>query len=214
MNPPHTEMNEELLIRWVDGQLTREESARVEQYLAAEPDLRRGKDEAAQLRTLLRAHLPATVEPPSPEFFTSRVMEEIRRDTPAARAPEKKRASRWAWLREEWFAPLASAAALVLIFIIWRPSVPVKEELLVQAYTPDPHITARAYYSDEAQATVIDLQNASVSDDRDIKAFDVASADPPAAGEPQVFYAANDSARPVMVLSLDSAEKPRVTIVH
>jgi len=218
MNPPHNEMNEDLLTRWIDGQLTPEEAARVEQHLATDPQSLRDKEEAAHIRTLLRSHLPASAEPPSPEFFTSSVMEEIRRETPAPRpAAAKRQSASWlSWLRTPWFAPAASAAILALAFVIWRPAGPSSQpaELLAQAYTPDASITATAYYSEEAEATVIDLQNVTVPDDRDIKAFDVASADPPAPGEPQVLFAASDTARPVMVLSLDSAQKPRITAIH
>jgi anti-sigma factor RsiW len=218
MNPPQTDMNEDLFTRWIDGNLTPEEAASVEQYLAAEPQLRRDKEDAAQLRTLLRTHLPASLEPPSPEFFTSRVMEVIRQELPAARSAVKREPAAWRkWLRAPWFAPLASAAVLAVGFALWRPAAPAPGapvELLAQAYTPDASITATAYYSEDAGATVIDLQNVTVPDDRDIKAFDVASAAPPAPGEPLVLYAAADSERPVFVLSLDSAQKPRVTAVH
>lgn len=216
MNTPHNEMNEDLLTRWIDGQLTPEEAARVAQQLDAEPRLLRDKEEATHLRTLLRAHLPASAEPPSPEFFTSSVMEEIRREAPAPRPAARRQSASWlSWLRAPWFAPAASAAVLALAFVIWRPakSEPAAD-LLVQAYTPDASITATAYYSEEAEATVIDLQNVTVPDDREIKAFDVASAEPPAPGEPQILFAANDSSRPVMVLSLDNAQKPKVNIVR
>lgn len=218
MNPPHTELNEDLLTRWIDGQLTPEESARVEQHLAAAPELRRDKEDAVQVRALLRQHLPASIEPPSPEFFTGSVMNEIRRELPStARPAEKRQASGWlSWLRAPWFAPVASAAVLALAFVIWRPdnSPAVNEALLVQAYTPDASIKATAWYSEDAGATVIDVQNATVPDNQEIKAFDVASSNPSAAGEPQVFYAAHDSARALMVLSLDGAQKPRVSLVR
>ena len=218
MNPPHNELNEDLLTRWIDGQLSPEESARVEQQLAAEPALRREMEEASQLRTLLRTHLPVSAEPPSPEFFTSSVMEEIRRTAPAAQpAAAARRGASWLnWLRTPWFAPLASAAVLAVAFFVWRPASggAASSELLAQAYTPDASIKATAYYSEDAGATVIDVQNVTVPDDREIKAFDVASADPPSPGELQVLYAAHDAARPVIVLRLDSAQKPKVNLIH
>ena len=217
MNPPHNEINEDLLTRWIDGQLTPEEAARVEQHLATDPQFLRDKQGAVHVRSLLRTHLPASVEPPSPEFFTSSVMEEIRREVPAARSAPAKRESAWrAWLRTPWFAPVASAAVVALAFILfWRPNrINPSVDLLAQAYTPDPSITATVYVSEEAEATVIDLQNATVPDNQNIEAFDVASADPPAPGEPQILFAASDTARPVMVLSLDSAQKPKVNVVR
>ncbi len=213
-HPDH--LNEDLLTRWVDGQLTPEETARVAEQTAQSPELLRDKHAARQIGTLLREHLPVSLDPPSPEFFTSSIMEEIRRELPAAPA-RPVRPSRWEWLRAPWFAPLASAAAVAVAFVVWdhRAAPAVAPGLLAQTYTPDPKVTASTYYSEEAEATVIDLQNLdAVPDNHEVRAFDVASAEPAEPGNPQVFFAANDASRPVLVLSKDGREIPRVTVVH
>ena len=209
-------LNEDLLTRWVDGKLTLEEDALVAEQLAQSPELLRDKEAATRIGALLRAHLPLSLEPPSPEFFTSSIMEEIRRGNPGAPLKAVLPSRRWGWLRARWFAPIVSAAAVAVAFMVWTdrpaPALPVQ---LAQTYTPDPKITANSYYSEEAEATVIDLQNLdAVPDDREIKAFDVASVEPAAPGMPQVFYAANDASRPVLVLSKDGRETPRVSLVH
>lgn len=214
-HPDH--LNEDLLTRWVDGQLTPEEAALVAEQSAQSPELLRDKQAAMQIGTLLREHLPVSLEPPSPEFFTSSIMEEIRRELPAAAPATAARPSPlWGWLRAPWFAPLASAAAVAVVFLVWNhretSSAP---GLLAQTYTPDPKVTASTYYSEEAEATVIDLQNLdAVPDNHEVRAFDVASAEPAEPGSPQVFYAANDISRPVLVLSKDGREAPRVSVVR
>lgn len=220
MKQPHTPLNEDLLTRWIDGQLTPEESALIEQQAALMPELQLEKEQASQLGDLLRTHLPAIQEPPSPEFFTSSIMEEIRRELPATGTTARKsRPPAWLrWLEIPWIAPLASAAAVAVGFMLWNNAAGTTAgpsgSPLAQTYTPDPKITASAWYSEEAEATVIDLQNLdAVPDDREIKAFDVASAEPSQPGEPTVLYAAG-SKRPVMVLSKDARENPRITTLQ
>ena len=135
---------------------------------------------------------------------------------PAPGTATARPSPRWGWLRAQWFAPLASAAAVAVVFFVWNHREPsVAPGLLAQTYTPDPKVTASTYYSEEAGATVIDLHNLdAVPDDHEVRAFDVASAEPAEPGSPQVFYAANDDARPVLVLSRDGREAPRVSVVH
>lgn len=221
MNHPPHDLNEDLLTRWIDGQITPEEAALVEQQAAGMPELLREKAAAGRIGALLRLHFPSTLEPPSPEFFTSSVMEEILREMPAIPAKSSRAAGlpAWlSWLRIRWVAPVASAAAVAAAFMIWnfRAQPAGFGSPFAQTYSPDPRIIASAWYSEEAEATVIDLKNLdAVPDDHEIKAFpNVASADPPADGAPRVFYAANDSSRPLFVLSTDAREAPRVTEIH
>lgn len=216
MNQTPNHLNEDLLTRWVDGHLTPEEATLVAEQSAKTPELLREKQAAAHIGALLREHLPVSLEPPSPDFFTSSIMEEIRRELPAP-AARAARASRLPeWLRAPWFAPVASAAAVAVAFMVWNHrAAPAPSGQFAQTYTPDPKITANSYYSEEAKATVIDLQNLdAVPDDHQIKAFDVASAEPAAPGMPRVFYAANDASRPVFVLSKDGSETPGVSVVY
>ncbi len=214
-HPDH--LNEALLTRWVDGQLTPEEAVIIAEQTVQSPELLGDKHAATQIGTLLREHLPVSLEPPSPEFFTSSIMEEIQRELPAVPARAVRPPPRWGWLRASWFAPLASAAAVAVAFVVWnhRETPVAAPGPFAQTYTPDPKVTARTYYSEEAEATVIDLQNLdAVPDNHEVRAFDVASAEPAEPGSPQVFYAANDTSRPVLVLSKDGRESPRVSVVR
>lgn len=216
MNQTPHHLNEDLLTRWVDGHLTPEEAALVAEQSASTPGLLREKLAAAHIGALLREHLPVSLEPPSPEFFTSSIMEEIRRELPAAPVRAARASRLRDWLRTPWFAPIASAAVVAIAFMAWNHRADhAPPAQFAQTYTPDPKITANSYYSVEAEATVIDLQNLdAVPDEHQIKAYDVASAEPPAPGMPQVFYAANDTGRAVFVLSKNGRETPRVSDVH
>jgi hypothetical protein len=216
--PPH-DLNEELMTRWIDGQLSPPEQEIVERALAEEPLLAREKDSAERLGGLLRQHLPAQLEPASPEFFTSRIMEEIQSvpTVPTMAPAEGRRSGLMSWLKMPWFAPLASAAVVALLFLAanGRQSGEVPLDV-ARVYTPDPHVVASSYYSEEAGATVIDLKGlAAVPDDREIRAYDVADAAPVQPGRPQVLHAANDPERAIMVLAPGAAASgPRIREIH
>ena len=212
--PLPDDLNEELMTRWIDGHLSPVEMAAVERALAAEPALVREKESARKLGGLLRQHLPATMEPPSPEFFTSRIMEEIQgapvmTATPSAPARGVVRAI--PWFRQQWFAPFASAAAVALLFLATNgPRSVGNTSSVARAYAPDPNVVVCAFYSEAAGATVIDLKGLeAVPDDREIRAFDVADADAPTPGQPLVLHAANDPARAVLVLAPAASGKSR-----
>lgn len=227
-NPPQ-DMNEELMTRWIDGQLSPEEQASVSLLLADQPALELEKQSALHLGGLLRSHLPATLEPPSPDFFTSRIMDEIRSQTAtmpvaknlktaaAATAGGSGGSSFWSWLRRPWFAPLASAAAVAIVFGVIDGSHSGKSVSMDTAriYAPDPNVVAKAFYSDSAEATVIDLQGLQpVPNDRQIRAFDLASAEPAEPGQPQTFYAANAPERAEVVLTAAAGSAPRLRELH
>lgn len=222
MNPPSNPLNEDQITRWIDGELPPKEASLFNQRADATPELLLQRDAASQLGELLRQHLPSKLEPPSPEFFTSSVMDEVTRDLPVkstAVAPVAKFRNLFNFLRTPWFAPLASAAVVAVAFLTWNHftggGAPGGSVAATQTYAPDPNVVASAYYSADADATVIDLQNLTpVPNSREIRAFDVASVEPAAPGEPVIFYAANDSTRAVFVLSRDANHTPRIVAVN
>ena len=189
--------------------------AAVERAIAAEPLLAHEKESAQRLGGLLRQHLPAELEPPSSEFFTSRLMEEIK-GAPVVEtlAPTGKRgaAARVAWFRQAWFPPLASAASVALLFLAMNGSRSGESgPRTARAYAPDPKVIASAFYSEEAGATVIDLKGLdAVPDDREIRAYDVAEAGPITPGKPLVLHAANDPERAILVLAPGTSGTPHV----
>lgn len=210
--PPPDDFNEELMTRWIDGQLTPAELEAVERALAAEPQLSRELESARLVGSLLRQHLPAALEPASPEFFTSRIMEEVQgAPVPQSLPSSVRRTGLMSWLRQPWFAPLASAAVVALLFLAANGSRSgAGSSEVVRVYAPDPNVVAKAFYSEEAGATVIDLQGLqAMPADREIRAFDVADSGPAAPGQPRVFHAANDPDRALLVMAPDTTDGPR-----
>ncbi len=212
-DPKPDELNEELMTRWIDGQLTPEESATVERALVAEPALASEKDSAMQLGRMLRQHLPASVEPPSPEFFTNRIMEEIR-GTPVGTPrcePSTRKSGLGSLLNRSWFAPLASAAAVAVLFLTWNGMrAPQSASNVARVYAPDPNVVAHSYYSEDAGATVIDLKGLeAVPDDHEVRAYDVADASPASPGRPLVLHAAAQPGRAILVVTAEPGQGPR-----
>ena len=79
--------DEEMLALWVDDELTGESAATVSAWAATQPEWLTRREEARQIKQLLRAHLPASEEPPYADFFNSRISREIAREAVAAGHP-------------------------------------------------------------------------------------------------------------------------------
>ena len=69
---------EELLIRWMDGGMTGAERLELEPYLASHPELEAEREAFLTMRNELRAAVPASVEPPYPDFFNAHLERLIR----------------------------------------------------------------------------------------------------------------------------------------
>jgi len=177
------EKNEQLLTRWIDGELTGSELDEFEQAVARDPQLAEAKAEAEGLRSALRSHMPAEREVPNPEFFNSQVQRRISAGTPAVSPPEKAPAGGiLSWFRSPF--TLASAAAVLLLgfFAVSQmggsgvDGVPSGHSQVTSTYTPDPSIEAESFYSDEADATVIMLGGlAALPDSTDLNGQNVVS---------------------------------------
>ncbi len=204
-------LNEELLTKWIDGIATPQETALVEKAVQEHPEILADRDQARSLSTLLQTHLPNSLELPSPDFFTNSILAEITPQTPVIpAAPTPWWRTLW---RSAWLAPVASAAAVALTFTLWPSSTPPSSQTTV--YAPDPRVKVDTYYSESAQATVIELQNLdALPSERNVRAFDIADAEPAAPGTPQPLYTTSDRANPVFIVSKDGAEKPRIELLQ
>jgi hypothetical protein len=146
---PKLNPEEEECVRWIDGVLSPERLRELEESVP--PEWLRERMAARRTGDLLRSSLVAAVEPPAAEFLTGSIMEAVARE---GRVVPRGAGRRW-----QWFAPLASAAAVAAGFMIWNARHPAEGLPLVKVYAPDERVTARAWVSEEAEATVIDLEN-------------------------------------------------------
>lgn len=152
--------DEQLLARWLDGELSAEDTSRFEAMMAADPALREEAQAMRQIGLALRDHVSMEREVPHADFFNSQIQERI---TDIQRAEQRSHASAastasggwFSWLRMPW-AIAGVAAALALAFVISRDDRPTTQVL--SFYTPNPEIQASAYRNDAADATVLLLE--------------------------------------------------------
>jgi hypothetical protein len=170
---------QERLTRWIDQALEPEEERALE---ASAEGLGNAQDEKAQAEAvgqLLRRHLPPSLDPPYPDFFQSQILKRIREaeaPSPKAKASGSFWQAIWGWFRSPVVAAATAAVTVAaLAWFGWRPSGlgdPVGASQVVSAFSPELNVHTKSYYSEEAQATIIELEGlAPVSDAETIEAF-------------------------------------------
>jgi hypothetical protein len=152
---------EQLYTAWVDGALTQDEATAFEKQ---HPELLKDRDDMSKLKQLLQRNLGPT-ELVHPEFFTSKLMEQI---VPAERSfPSWLGIPRLAW---GGIGSLAAAFSLFLLFAPYRNfSAPPPEYVAVvlKTTTTDPKISATV--DSEKGITLIKLDGVDkVPDDEDL----------------------------------------------
>jgi hypothetical protein len=160
MNPDETR-----LALWLEDELQGEELAAFEVSLSGRQDLIAARDEARRWRKMMSTALPASEEPPYPEFLNHRVARSILELDMKPVVPEKPKAG-FSW--RSWFMPAAACAGMVFAFwlggkqaggvaeidVTGAPrAIPVEPIL----YTPESGVSAEWFASVEASATVIVL---------------------------------------------------------
>lgn len=162
----NTNPDETRLALWLDDELTGADLAEMEAWAATRPEQLAAREELRSFREMMAANLPASEEPPYPDFFLSRVNQGIR-DLQAAEAPAKPSASVPFW--KSWIMPIAACAGMVLAFGIGKRSndapaaLTVVPALAPVVYTPEDGVDAEWIAS--ADANVIILEGVSAIPD-------------------------------------------------
>lgn len=114
----NTTPDEMTLALWIDDELTGDELATVEAWAATQPDHLAAREETRRYKSALQSVVPASIEPPSPEFFNARIARAIE-NSQAGLAPSTPtnvvQPSFWRNSRS-WFMPIAAAAGMVVAF--------------------------------------------------------------------------------------------------
>jgi hypothetical protein len=158
----NTNPDEATLALWLDDELTGPDKAAVEVWASQHPEQLAAREEIRRWRATISAAIPATEEPPYPDFFNSKVLQAIREQTPKPEVPEKK-----PFFWKSWLMPMAACAGMALTFWVGTKSSPVPEIDVAGApraipvepvvYTPDSSVNAELFASNDASATVIVL---------------------------------------------------------
>ena len=167
----NTNPDEVTLALWLDDELTGEELATVEAWAAGQPAQLAAREEIRRWRATVANAIPASEEPPYPDFFNTRILQAIGQSEvrkPEARMPFWK----------SWLVPAAAFAGMALAFWVGTQSggrvfdvagapraIPVAEPLL---YAPESGVDAELVSSPKAGATVIVLNGvAAIPDSTD-----------------------------------------------
>jgi len=167
----NTMPDETTLTRWLDDELAGDEFAVVEAWASGRPDQLDAREENRRYKAALQAAIPASIEPPSPEFFNARIARLI--ETSAAGASAAAIATNVVelpfWLNpRSWFMPAAAAAGMLVAFWVGsnmgvRP-VAVADRT-PEVYVPESGVNAEWVSAGEGQGDVIVLTGLSAIPD-------------------------------------------------
>lgn len=158
----NTNPDEAALALWLDDELEGGDLAAVEAWAATRPEQLAAREEVRRWRAMMASAIPASEEPPYPEFFNSRVLQSIREQAPKAAVAAKK-----SFLWKSWLMPTAACAGMVLTFWVGTKTrttadinvagapkaIPVEPVV----YTPESGVKAEWFASKKASATVVVL---------------------------------------------------------
>ena len=174
----NTNPDDELLVRWLDDDLSAAESITAEARFAGDPALLALRADSRRWRGEIARALPRSEEPPHAEFFNARIARAIRmpEEIPAnPEIPASRPAASSAFGGRALWMPLAACAGMVFSFWIGlkqgnSASPAAKADSLMAAtssprglplepavYTPVRGVDAEWFESDSAGATVIVL---------------------------------------------------------
>jgi hypothetical protein len=115
----NTNPDETKLAMWLDDELTGTQLAEMDVWAAAYPEHLADREELRKFRGVISQNIPASEEPPYPDFFLTRIQQGIREFETAPISPAAiSHASFW----KSWFMPIAACAGMVLAFSIGRQS--------------------------------------------------------------------------------------------
>ncbi len=167
----NTNPDEVTLALWLDDELTGDELAAVEAWAASQPAQLAAREDIRCWRVTVSNAIPASEEPPYPDFFNTRILQAIGQSE--VRKPEA-RVPFW----RSWVMPAAACAGMSLAFWVGTQSrvreidvagapraIPVAEPLV---YAPEKGVDAELVTGPKAGLTVIVLNGvAAIPDSTD-----------------------------------------------
>jgi|GEM_PF-1360352 len=158
MKDHHLSDRDEQLTRWLDevpGALPPDDLDPTEAT--------REKAATAAVAALLRRHVPASAEPPYPDFFNSQVLKKIRDDQPGDIDVRAHPAgASWfplrVWLRSPWLAGATTATAVITAVLMLQPrdtGTMASGTRVLSVFSPEPNAIAHAIRTRDGSAVII-----------------------------------------------------------
>jgi hypothetical protein len=156
----NTMPDEEMLALWVEDELEGASAAEVNAWAVSQPEWLARREDARQVKALMRrANMAAAEEPPYADFFNSRISREIAREAAgAAPAAAPVRANRSFF---HWLLPATAVAGMALCFwagtrLVPSAPAPVTVDAPPVLYTPEKGVNAEYFASAQAEVIVLD----------------------------------------------------------
>lgn len=166
--------NETTLTLWMDGELRGDELQEMEAYAKEHPELLAERDAVQAMSRSIQNHLPASIEPPYPDFFNERVLHAIEAERPLAEPAQASKSSFTFW--KLLVAPLGAGAMAVCFYLGTQVSTPgiaptqaAPTLAASTVYTPDSSVESNIFVAGDQQTTVIVLEGLEdIPDDMDM----------------------------------------------
>jgi anti-sigma factor RsiW len=184
----NTTPDETMLALWLDDELEGEQRAAMDAWALTQPAQLAAREELRQYRATMQAAIPASVEPPYPDFFNSRIEKSIRELAASPRVPAAQTAASRPWW-SSWLLPVSAVAGMVFTFWMGAQTAGMRGSATPSVYTPESGVNAEWFASASADATVILLEGVEAIPD----SLDFSSA---------AFVAPDDDGRAMVALPL------------
>ena len=201
---------EELITRWIDGELNPKEKIEFEKLYDSRPDFYKSlRAESNASKDLLKSSLEFEKEIPYGDFFNNQIRKKIQDDDFDSNSSSGFLFDVLAWLRSP-FTWAATACFITFILVNPQSGVNGEDNIIVSTYSPDPSVSiVSAEFNEKANATVIVLEGLEpVPDVTDFNENHITSYDrqgPPGFVQ---FYNKNDKL--VYILETDEYGQPNV----
>jgi hypothetical protein len=205
--------DDQLLGRWLDGELSPEEQTRFEAMMAADPALSEEARSMKKMGEAIRAHVTLERDVPHADFFNSQIQERIAAELQAeerAKTGARATASWLDWLRTPW--AFAGAAALLVagFFLLQQqPQGSNGRTQILSLYAPSSTVKATASYNADAEATVLTLDGLeAIPADRNVAGFNVHHSENNSQMASTTLFDAQGDV--LLVMTKDAASRPLV----
>jgi len=144
----NTNPDEAKLALWLEDELQGEDLASFEAWALTQPEHIAAREEIRAWKKTISSTLPASEEPPFPDFFNSKVLQAISQSAPAAEPVKVAKPAFW----KSWLMPASAFAGMALAFWVGtkthdQPQPQVvhhapEVEIQPVVYTPDGVVNA------------------------------------------------------------------------
>ena len=201
---------EELVTRWIDGELNPEQELEFKQLEESDPDFcATFKASAENVRELLCSEFNSNIEVPHGDFFNSQIEKRIRQSNAKESQDSSVLSAAIIWIKSPFTWATASAFCL-LLFLSNKNLEQGAGSTVISTYSPDPSVSIlSAGYNEEAGATVIKLEGLErIPDDTDFSVNHIVSYD--RQGPPGFVHFYNKKDEVVYIMETDEFGLPNV----